>query len=195
MIKLSLTKMHKRSILAVALALPLATMSTYIQAANLAVDTSKSTVQIIFKQMNVPVPAQFKKFSATIDYNSAKPENSKAQVDIDTATLNLPAPEYNSEVLKKEWFNTAQFPKASFVSTAMKASGPGKLDVTGNLTIKGKTVPVSFPLQIKTVGKTTNFEGNLVIKRLSFNIGEGEWKDTSMVADEVTIKFNVVTNQ
>jgi len=33
----------------------------------------------------------------------------------------------------------------------------------------------------------------LPIKRLTFNIGEGEWKDTSMVADEVTIKFHVVT--
>ncbi|TFW09797.1 polyisoprenoid-binding protein, partial [Oxalobacteraceae bacterium OM1] len=30
---------------------------------------------------------------------------------------------------------------------------------------------------------------------LAFNIGEGEWKDTSMVADEVLIKFRVVTTQ
>jgi polyisoprenoid-binding protein YceI len=175
--------------------LTLGILSTNSYAANLVVDTSKSSVQIIFKQMNVPVPAQFKKFNANIDYNSAKPESSKASVEIDASSLNLPAPEYNAEVLKKEWFNAAQFPKASFVSTAMKVSSPGKLDVSGNLTIKGKTIAISFPLLIKTAGKSISFEGSLPIKRLAFNIGEGEWKDTSMIADEVVIKFNVVTNQ
>jgi len=39
------------------------------------------------------------------------------------------------------------------------------------------------------------FEGQLPIKRLAFNIGEGEWKDTSMVADEVVIKFRVTAGQ
>ena len=37
--------------------------------------------------------------------------------------------------------------------------------------------------------------GALPIKRLAYNIGEGEWKDTSMVADDVTIKFHVVAGQ
>jgi len=169
-------------------------VTTNSRAANVQVDPAKSTVHVVFKQMNVPVQAQFKKFTASIDYNSAKPENSKAQVDIDAGSLNLPAPEYNAEVLKKEWFNAAQFPKASFTSTAMKSSGAGKLEVTGNLTIKGKTVVVSFPLNIKTEGKSTSFEGSLPIKRLTFNIGEGDWKDTDMIADEVVIKFKVVTN-
>jgi polyisoprenoid-binding protein YceI len=169
-------------------------VTTNSRAANVQVDPAKSTVHVVFKQMNVPVQAQFKKFTASIDYNSAKPENSKAQVDIDAGSLNLPAPEYNAEVLKKEWFNAAQFPKASFTSTSMKSAGAGKLDVTGNLTIKGKTVVVSFPLNIKTEGKSTSFEGSLPIKRLTFNIGEGDWKDTDMIADEVVIKFKVVTN-
>ncbi len=169
-------------------------VTTNSRAVNVQVDPAKSTVHVVFKQMNVPVQAQFKKFSASIDYNSAKPENSKAQVDIDAGSLNLPAPEYNAEVLKKEWFNAAQFPKASFTSTTMKSSGAGKLEVTGNLTIKGKTVVVSFPLNIKTEGKSTSFEGSLPIKRLTFNIGEGDWKDTDMIADEVVIKFKVVTN-
>lgn len=166
-----------------------------ILAANLTIDSGKSSVHAIFKQMEVPVQAKFKKFQATIDYNAAKPELSTAKVDIDVSSIDLPAPEYNQEVLKKEWFNAAQFAKASFVSTSMKSLGSGKLDVSGNLSIKGKTIAVRFPLQVKTEGKILSFEGNLPIKRLQFNIGEGEWKDTSMVADEVVIQFKVVTNQ
>ncbi len=98
-------------------------------------------------------------------------------------------------MLKKEWFNAAQFPKATFTSTSMKAGAIGKLDVTGNLTIKGKTSLISFPLSVKKEGNNQLFEGSLPIKRLAFNIGEGEWKDTGMVADEVIIKFHVITTQ
>lgn len=166
----------------------------FAAATNLQVDTVKSVINITFKQMDVPVQAHFKKFKANIDYNSAKPETSKASIEIDMSSMELPAPEYNQEVLKKEWFNAAQFPKASFVSTAMKLTAAGKLEVTGNLTIKGKTVSTSFPLTVKTDAKGSSFEGSLPIKRLSFNIGEGEWKTTEMVADEVIIKFKVVTN-
>ena len=164
-------------------------------AAPLKTDPAKSTVAAVFKQMNVPVEAPFKKFSAQIDYDAAKPDAAKASVEIDTASLDLGEADMNKEVAKKEWFNSAQFPKASFVSTAIKAAGPGKLNVTGKLTIKGKASEVSFPLALKAEGGKQVFEGSLPIKRLTYNIGEGEWKDTSMVADEVVIKFRVTAAQ
>ena len=159
------------------------------------VDPAKSAVSIVFKQMNVPVDAKFKKFNASIDYNAVKPETSKASVEIDLTSFDLGDAQYNAEVQKKEWFNSAQFPKANFASTAMKASGKDKLDVSGVLSIKGKSVNVSFPVSVKQEGNQRIFDGNLPIKRLAFNIGEGEWKDTGMVADEVMIKFHVVTTQ
>ena len=157
-------------------------------------DTGKSTVGIMFKQMSVPVDAKFKKFTASIDYNSAKPELSKAVLEIDVSSFDLGDPEYNKEVLKKEWFNAAQFPRASFISTGMKTGADGRLVVTGNLNIKGKTLVTSFPLNVKKEGNNYLFDGTLPIKRLTFSIGEGEWKDTDMVADEVVIKFHVVTS-
>src|SRR5471030_955206 len=144
-------------------------------------DPGKTTVSATFKQMNVPVESKFKTYAITIDYNAATPDASKASVEVDTASLDLGEPDMNKEVAKKEWFNSAQFPKASFVSTAIKSAGAGKLNVTGKLTVKGKTD-----------GGKQVFDGVLPIKRLAFNIGEGEWKDTSMVADDVTIKFHVV---
>jgi polyisoprenoid-binding protein YceI len=174
------------SLLAVALA---------VSAAPLKADLAHSSVAAVFKQMSVPVEARFKKFNAQVDYDPAKPETSKATVDIDTASLDLGEAEMNKEVAKKEWFNSAQFPKASFVSSSIKPAGAGKLNVTGKLAIKGKSADVSFPLTVKAEGGKQVFEGVLPIKRLAFNIGEGEWKDTSMVADEVVIKFRVTAAQ
>ena len=164
-------------------------------AAPLKTDPAKSSVTATFKQMGVPVEAKFKQFAAQIDYDAAKPAASKASVEIQTASLDLGDPDYNKEVAKKEWFNTAQFPKASFVSTAIAPAGAGKLNVSGKLTIKGRSANVSFPLSVKAEGGKQVFEGQLPIKRLAFNIGEGEWKDTSMVADEVVIKFRITAGQ
>ncbi|WP_211453289.1 YceI family protein [Collimonas antrihumi] len=167
-------------------------------AAPLKPDLAKSNVTIVFKQMNVPVEAKFKQFTPLIDFNSAQPETSKASVDIAIPSFDLGDPEYNKEVLKKEWFNAQQFPKASFVTSSIKASAGApagsKYDVAGKLTIKGKTTDVSFPLTVKKEGGAQVFNGSLPIKRLTYNIGEGDWKDTSMVADEIIIKFHLVAN-
>jgi polyisoprenoid-binding protein YceI len=155
-------------------------------------DAAKSSIGAVFKQLNVPVEAKFKKFTAQIDYDAAKPDASKASVEIDITSFDLGDPEYNQEVLKKDWFNGTQFPKASFVSSGMKTGAAGSLNVSGKLTIKGKTTDVSFPLTVKKDGNNTVFDGALPIKRLVFNIGDGEWRDTATVADEVVIKFHVV---
>lgn len=176
--------------LVAALVLPLA-----VSAAVLKTDVAHSKVSATFKQMNVPVEAQFKKFSATIDYDAAKPEAAKATVQIDTASLDVGDAQMNDEVAKKDWFNSAQYPKATFTSTSIKPAGAGKLAVAGKLTIKGRTADVTFPLSVKTEGAKQVFEGQLPIKRLSYAIGEGEWKDTSMVADDVVIKFRVAADK
>lgn len=164
-------------------------------AAVLKTDAAKSSVSATFKQMGVSVEDKFKKFSAVIDYDAARPDASKASVEIDTGSLDMGDPDYGKEIAKKEWFNTAQFPKASFVSTSIKAAGPGKLAVTGTLTIKGKSAAVAFPMTVKAEGGKQVFDGALPIKRLAYAIGEGQWKATDMVADEVLIKFHVVAGQ
>jgi polyisoprenoid-binding protein YceI len=178
------------------LAALLAGTALLASAAPLKTDVAHSSVSAVFKQMDVPVESPFKRFSAQIDYDVAHPEKASARVDIDTASFDIGSAEYNKEIAKKEWFNAAQFPKASFVSSSIRPAGAGKLNVTGKLTIKGKTQDVSFPLNVRTeAGGKQVFEGQLPIKRLAFNIGEGEWKDTSMVADEVVIKFRVAAGQ
>ena len=183
---LPLSRLLPASLIAVALATTAAPLKT---------DLAHSSVTATFKQMNVPVDAKFKKFSASIDYDPAQPALAKASVDIDTASLDLGEAEMNREVAKKDWFNSAQYPKASFVSSSIKPAGAGKLNVTGKLSIKGKSADVSFALAVKLEAGKQVFEGVLPIKRLAFNIGEGEWKDTSMVADDVIITFRVIAAQ
>lgn len=156
-------------------------------------DASQSSVAITFKQMDVPITAYFKRFSSQLNFNAAHPELSQLEFDIDMTSLNLPAPELNGEVLKKEWFNSAAFPKAQFKASQIKRINAAQLDVSGKLTLKGRTQVLTFRVLQKQEAQRLVFEGSIPLKRLSFQIGEGEWKDTSMVADEVIVKFKIVT--
>ena len=82
--------------------------------AGIAIDRAKSTVDVTFRQENVPVDAPFKTFSGHIDYDAAKPAAARATLELDPGSLDLGSDDYSAEIRKKAWFDTAEFPKASF---------------------------------------------------------------------------------
>lgn len=152
----------------------------------------KSRITCVSRQMNVPVEARFRKFTAQIAFDPARPENGKARIEIDTDSFDIDNAEVNDEVKGKLWFDTRSFPKAVFVASGIKPLGGSRFEVRGPLTIKGKTGEVVAPFTYKEDGATGVFDGAFAIKRLQFNIGEGQWKDTDTVADEIQIKFHIV---
>ncbi|MCQ8895674.1 YceI family protein [Limnobacter humi] len=157
------------------------------------VDPAQSLVRATFKQFNVPVSGDFKKFSGQVDFNAAKPEATKATVTVQTASFDLGDPLYNKEVAKPDWFDSAKFPDATFSVTSVKPAGKG-YQATGDLTIRGIKKPLTFPVSIQSQGGKSVFSGQTKIKRLDFKVGaSGEWADTSLVADEVVIGFKLVT--
>jgi polyisoprenoid-binding protein YceI len=159
------------------------------------VDLSKSKVSAISKQMNVPTEGVFKKFSAQIKFDPAKAAQGSAQVSIDVGSFDIGDKMYNDQVAGKEWFDVKTHPAATFVSTAIAPAGGNKYNVTGKLTIKGKTQTLTVPVTVTQSGATQTFDGVLPIKRSVFNVGTGEWKDTSVVADDVQIKFHIVATK
>lgn len=157
------------------------------------VDLSKSKVTAVSKQMNVPTEGVFKKFFAQVKFDPAKAAQGSAQVTIDIASYDLGDKMYNDQVAGKDWFDAKAYPQATFVSTAIAPAGGNKYNVTGKLTIKGKTETLTVPVTVTQAGATQTFDGVLPIRRSAFNVGTGEWKDTSIVADDVQIKFHIVT--
>ena len=175
---------------AVAAALGVAAISN-LALADQALVPAQSAVNFEAKQMGVPLKGHFKKFDAKIAFDAAKPEASKIHFSIDTGSATMGAKETDAELPKADWFNVAKFPQATFDSSAVKALGGGKFQVDGTLTIKGNAQKVSLPVTLTQSGATTTATGTLPLKRLTFKIGDGDWKDTSMVADEVTVQFKL----
>lgn len=152
---------------------------------------AQSEIVFVSRQMGVPVEGRFKKFDAQIAFDPAKPATSKIAFTVETGSASLGVPETDAELPKPVWFNVPKFPQASFQSTAVKGLGGGKFEVTGKLTIKGNSHDVLVPVQLTQSGATTTATGSFTLKRLVFKIGEAEWSDTSMVADDVQVKFKL----
>ena len=156
---------------------------------------AQSEISFVSKQMGVPVEGRFKQWTAKIAFDPKKAEAGSVAFTIQTGSASFGAAELDGEVPKAEWFNAAKFPQASFASSAIKPLGGGRFEVRGKLAIKGATQDVVVPVTIiQTTGQAgavSTAAGSFVIKRLNFKIGEGEWADTSMVANDVTVKFKL----
>ena len=175
---------------ATALAL-LATLGASAAQADQKLLPTQSEIAFVSKQMGVPVEGRFKKFDAQIAFDPAKPQTGKIAFSIDIASVTLGSPEPDAELPKAPWFNTAKFPQASFQSASIKGLGGGKFEVAGKLTIKGNIQDAVIPVTLVQTGTTTTASGAFTIKRLAYKIGENEWADTSMVADDVQVKFKL----
>lgn len=151
----------------------------------------QSSVTFVSKQMNVPVEGSFRKFTAQISVDPAKPETGKAHIEIDLASIDTGSAEANEEVASKAWFDTKNNPVASFTSGSISSAGKGQYQATGKMTIKGKTLDVKTPFVLRQAGGVLFIEGAFPLRRLDFNVGSGIWGDTSVVADEVQIRFSL----
>lgn len=152
----------------------------------------KSQIAFVSKQMGVPVEGSFKRFDAQVAFDPKKPEGGSVVLQIDTASAAFGIPMSDAELPKPTWFDTAHFPQASFRSTAIKALGEGRFEMAGKLTIKGVSKAVTVPVSITSSGGAYSVAtGTLTIQRLDYKVGDGEWTDTSVVGNEVQVRFKL----
>ena len=150
-----------------------------------------SEIGFTTRQMGVPVDGKFGKFSTQVTLDPRQPASGSVAFTIDTTSARFGSAEIDAEIPKAIWLDSKRFPQASFQSSAIKASGPGRFEVTGKLTIKGQTRDVVVPVALTQAGATSTAIGQFVIKRLDFKVGEAEWTDTSLLANDVTVRFKL----
>ncbi len=151
-----------------------------------------SEIAFTTRQMGVPVEGKFGSFSAQIALDPKKPETGSVAFRIDTGSARFGSAELDAEVPKPTWLSVARFPQASFQSSGIKAAGPGKFEVAGKLTIKGSVRDLVVPVQVVQAAGNSTASGSFTIKRLDFKVGEAEWADTSMLANDVQVRFKLV---
>ena len=168
---------------------PLAHAVEYTQ-----VQADKSSVQFNYQQMGVKMDGRFRKFSSQLSFDPAKPAAARVSFDVELTSVDTGSAEADQEVAGKPWFNSAAFPVARFVSSSVKPLGNNRYEVTGKLTIKGKTQDLSFPASFAAQGagdKGGVFEGSFTLRRADFSIGEASWAKFDIVANDIGLKFRI----
>lgn len=151
----------------------------------------QSRIGFEFRQMNVPIQGGFKRFTSQMQFDPARPEAARAQIEIDLASIDAGSPEADDESAGKLWFNRSAYPKAVFVSSQVRALGANRYELRGTLTLKGRSREMAVPVTY-TPGKTAaTFDGSFILRRLDFGIGEGMWADVATVANEVRVTFRI----
>jgi len=154
-----------------------------------AVQPDKSKVGFNFKQMGVAMDGHFAKSSATLIFDPAKPEQARASIEVDLASIDTGTDEVDQEVVGKAWFNTAAFPKAVFVAKQVKQIAPNQYEVLGSLSIKGRSRDVKTMFKLSPQGKSSVLSGSFTLQRADFAIGEGMWSKFDVVANDIQVNF------
>ena len=151
-----------------------------------------SEIAFQVKQSGVPIDGRFRRFDAQLALDAKAPQGGTATITVDTASATVGFAESDAELPRAPWFDSARFPQAVFRSSAIKPLGAGRLQVLGTLEIKGTSRELSVPVTIVRNGAQSTASGEFIVKRLGFRIGENEWADVSLVADDVRVRFKLV---
>ena len=152
---------------------------------------AQSEIVFVSKQFGVPVSGRFKKFDAEVSFDPKKPDAAKVSFTVDLLSADIGNAETETELKKPGWFNSVKTPQATFTSTGIKSIGGGKFEFAGKLSVKGISHNAVVPVALTQSAGTTRAVGSFTLKRLDFKIGDGEWNDVSLVANEVGVNVKL----
>jgi len=157
-------------------------------------DAAKSTLNFGFVQAGAKNTGHFPKFSVNFSFADDTLAAAKLDVSIDVSALNTDDQERDDTLRGADLFNIAKFPQAHFTATQISKSAGG-YEAAGTLSLRGVTRPqrVSFTLRsANEQGRAVLYmTGKTLVKRLDFGIGQGDWKSTEWIDNDVNITFNL----
>ncbi|MEN9317020.1 MAG: hypothetical protein RIS35_3413 [Pseudomonadota bacterium] len=156
------------------------------------IQADKSQIGFTYQQMGVKMDGRFRRFTAELAFDPAKPAAARAVLDVELASIDAGSPDADQEIVGKSWFDVKSFPRARFVSGTIRALDASRYEVAGKLTIKGVTRDVTVPATFTSQSGTAVFEGTFPIRRGDFTIGEGVWSKFDVVGNDVVVRFRLV---
>ena len=160
-----------------------------LAAAQWSMQPKESKLTFVGEQAGAQFEGNFDKFSADISFDPKNLAASRFDVKIDTGSVNTQDGERDTTIKSADLFDVKKFPSAQYVADKFTDKGGNKYSATGKLTLRNvtKDVPIDFTFETKDGGAW--LKGTAKIKRLDFGVGQGEWKDTSTVGNDVQVRF------
>src|SRR5689334_18762679 len=131
-----------------------------------------STVDFVGAKVSAKHDGSFKAFRGTINVVGGDATKSSVNAEIDIASLSIEPAKLAGHLKTPDFFDAEKFPKAKFISTAIKAGGENGAThtVSGNLELHGVTKGITFPAKIKIDADQVSVDAEFAINRKDFSI-------------------------
>lgn len=154
----------------------------------------ESSIQFHYQQMGVTMDGEFTRFSGELSFDTDNPAQSSATFDVDLSSVDTGTSDGDDEVVGKDWFDVGTHPIARFESTDITVVSDTELNVSGTLSLKGKSQTIVIPATFTPSGDTGVFEGRFTLKRGDFAIGEGSWSAFDIVKNNVDVSVRITAS-
>ena len=187
-----------------ALAVAIAPALAFGQTATWNVDPSHSRAGFSVKHLVISdVKGEFSKLSGKVQLDDADLSRSSVEVTIEAASVDTRDEKRDAHLKSADFFDAAKYPTIIFKSTKVVAGKDGALTITGDLTLRGVTKPVTLTVSYLGEGKDPwgneklGFEVAGLLNRKDFNINWNKTLDAGglLVGDEVKVQIAVEANK
>lgn len=154
-------------------------------------ESEGSRLEFIARYEDEELPGRFRRFTVEVERDSETGHPKMLIVDVDTASADMNDRDINDELQQAAWFDTSSFPSARFGSSRIRQLDGRRFIAEGHLVLKGHRQSVEVPFAWLEKPEGFSISGELVLSRLAWGIGSGEWAEANTIADEVRLSFEV----
>jgi polyisoprenoid-binding protein YceI len=140
---------------------------------------------------DAPFTGVFEAFTATVRFDPADPAAGSIDAKVEVKSVDSRNRERDEYMLAKDFFYARKHPVATFSTTAIRAAAAGAFVADAELTLRGVTRPVQMRFTFSD-GAPARLEGAVELERLAFGVGQGEWRDTRQIGNEVSVAITLV---
>ena len=155
-------------------------------------DAGKSSLEFTFQQAGAQNKGRFTRFAVNFDFSPDNLAGSRLEVTVEIGSLDTGDKERDDTLRGADLFAVAKFPQAHFAASQFNKTASG-YEAIGKLTIRGVTRDTRVPFTFRTAdehGVAVGYmSGKTTVRRLDFGVGQGEWRATDQVGNEVGVSF------
>ena len=139
------------------------------------------------------VIGKFNEFDGFVSLDLSNQNNNKALISVRVDSLDINYKRYKDLVLSEIFFNSKKFPLGLIDTNNFKFNYKDNIiNLIGELTIKGKSQNIPIDIEvIKLASELVQVKSEISFSRNDFEIGTGNWKNTTILKDKIKIKANI----
>ncbi|PHQ60046.1 MAG: polyisoprenoid-binding protein [Robiginitomaculum sp.] len=144
--------------------------------------------------------ARFNDIRGTLSFDPTSPENSQIDISIDPASVSTGDVEFDKTIgMGASYFNAAQYPEIRFISRAITITGENTGIITGDLSFRGKTLPLSLSAVFNGAGKSFGHSGKTLGFSATGTLMRSDFGLTTLssfgIGDEITVRIETEFNE